>query len=78
MVVKMAQQDKTLWSVVGPLTNFFDVRRKVRKCWRLWTITPGICWIDKIKFTYKKGLFTCVIAWESDITYYHDRKLCQV
>jgi hypothetical protein len=36
------------------LTNFFDVRRKVRKCLRLWTITSGICWIDNIKFGNKK------------------------
>jgi hypothetical protein len=46
----------------GPHQLFSDVRRKVRKCWRLWTITPGICWINKIKFAYKEGQFTCVIA----------------
>jgi hypothetical protein len=30
------------------LRNFSNVRRNVRKCLRLWTITPGIFWIDNI------------------------------
>ena len=37
------------------LTNFLDLRRKSRTCWRLWTITLGKCWIDKIDVAYKGG-----------------------
>ncbi len=46
------------------LTNFLDVRRKVRKCWRLWKIASGICWIDVIIFANKRGELTCVKPYE--------------
>ncbi len=42
------------------LTNILDVKRKVRKCWRLWTITSGMCWIDIIVFANKRGQLTRV------------------
>ncbi len=34
--------NKNLWSMVISSPMFLDVRSKVRKCWRLWTITPEI------------------------------------
>jgi hypothetical protein len=49
---------KTLWSMEISSPTFLDVRRKVRKCWRLWTITSGICWIDIIIFAKKRGQLT--------------------
>ena len=45
---------KTLWSMEISSPTFLDVRRKVRKCWRLWMITSGICWIDIIIFAKKE------------------------
>ena len=42
------------------ITKFLDVRRKVKKCWRMWTITPGICWVDNIIFANKRGQLTRV------------------
>ncbi len=42
------------------LTNFLDVRRKVRKCWGMWTITSGICWIENIIVANKRGQLTRV------------------
>ena len=38
----MATPNKNLWSMVISSPTFLDVRSKVRKCWRLWTITPEI------------------------------------
>ena len=79
MVVKMAPPNKNLRSMEISSTTFSEVRRKVRKCWRLWTITPGKRWIDRIDvIAYKEGRLEYVIAQESDNTYYPDRKLCQV
>jgi len=59
----MTPPNKNLRSMEISSSTFSEVRRKVRKCWRLWTITPGKCWIDsRIDVAYKEGRLKHVIA----------------
>jgi hypothetical protein len=44
------------------LTNFFGCDKKAGTCWRLWTITLGKCWIDKIDDAYNEGQLKHVTA----------------